>query len=368
MSEDFFAATMTEAPALSTNGAGRSAVIVPAATISPEDVEWIWPGRIVAAGLNNLVALPDQGKTLLCCDVAARLSIGSPMPPEPRRAGGGPAQRVMFLTLEDSLSNTIVPRLIKAGADLAMVDFVQMVRDADGQMSLLTLAADLDVLAAALDHQRYALVVVDGIMGYLGDSKTHNDADVRRVLMPFAALLARMKVAGLGVMHPPKSISNLAYFAGGSVAFTAIPRVSLGIAPDPNDENEESPRRLLMKIKGNLYGPVATLMYRIIADGPAAVPSLEWSPNPVTVNIAEVLDPVKESPEDRSTRRACEEWLRSHLGDGPKRSKDVEQAADAAGFTKATLRRAREKVIDSVKTGRPGQAQQWEWTLRGSQS
>jgi hypothetical protein len=42
----------------------------------------------------------------------------------------------------------------------------------------------------------------------------------------------------------------------------------------------------------------------------------------------------------------------------------VETAAKAVGFTVATLRRAREKVCDTVKTGRPGQAQQWEWILR----
>jgi hypothetical protein len=219
------------------------------------------------------------------------------------------------------------------------------------------------VLAGALEAKRYALVVVDGITGYLGDAKTHNDADVRRVLAPFAALLDRAKVAGFSVMHPPKAITNLAYYAGGSVAFTAIPRVTLGVAPDPNDESV-SPRRLLMKIKGNLYGPVPTLAYRIVADSPSSVPWIEWEPTTVTVNIADVLDPVKETPEDRSTRRSCEEWLRSHLADGPRASKAVEKAAEVAGFTKATLRRAREKVVDSAKTGQPGQTQQWEWVLR----
>jgi AAA domain len=265
------------------------------------------------------------------------------------------------MTLEDSLSHTIVPRLIKAGADLDMIDFVQMVQNADGTLSLLTLAEDLDVLAAALEATRYALVVIDGITGYLGDAKTHNDADVRRVLAPFAALLARTKTAGLSVMHPPKAITNLAYYAGGSVAFTAIPRVTLGVAPDPNDENEQSPQRLLMKIKGNLYGPVATLVYRIVADGPASVPSIEWAPDPVTVNIADVLDPVKETAEDRCTRRDCEAWLRAQLADGPRPAKDMEQDAKKAGYTKTAVRRSREKVVNVVKRHFDGP---WVWTLR----
>ena len=365
MNEDFFTATtaMTDAPEPSTNGSGRRAVIVPAATIRPESITWRWPGRIAESALNNLVGIPDQGKTLLFCDVTGRMTIGSPMPPAARRAGGVAPGRVLILTLEDSLSRTIVPRLLKAGADLDLVDFLQMVQNADGELSLLTLAEDLDVLSAALAAKRYDLVVIDGITGYLGDAKTHNDADVRRVLAPFAALLDRAKVAGLSVMHPPKTVTNLAYYAGGSVAFTAIPRVTLGVAPDPHDESE-NPRRLLMKIKGNLYGPVSTLAYRIVADGPAAVPWIEWEADPVTVNIADVLDPVRETPEDRTSRHACEEWLRQYLTDGPQPAKQVEKAAREAGYKARTLRRARESVVDSAKVGRPGQAQQWEWRTR----
>jgi AAA domain len=104
---------------------------------------------------------------------------------------------------------------------------------ADGHTSLITLETDIDVLAAVLTPGRYRLMVIDGIAGYLGSAKTHNDADVRRVLTPFVALLDRAHCAGFSVMHPPKAIVNLAYYAGGSVAFTGVPRVALGVAPRP---------------------------------------------------------------------------------------------------------------------------------------
>jgi putative DNA primase/helicase len=345
-----------------TNGTERSAIVVAATTITPETVSWLWPGCLAVGALANMVGVPDQGKSLIFTDVAARLTIGSPMPPEPHQPGQAPSQRVLILTLEDALSHTIVPRLIQAGADLAWVDFLQMVRNPDGHTSLLTLAEDLDVLDATLSTGRYALVVVDGITGYLGDAKTHNDGDVRRVLVPFAALLARTKVAGLSVMHPPKAVTNLAYYAGGSVAFTAIPRVTLGVAPDPTDEST-SPRRLLMKIKGNLYGPVPTLAYRIVAAGPAEVPRIEWEPDPVAVNIADVLDPMKEDAAARNSRRACEEWLRAYLADGPQPAVDGEKAARLAGFTYATLRRARENVADVAKRSFNGP---WVWKLKAT--
>jgi hypothetical protein len=339
---------------------GRAAVIVPASTITPEGVEWLWPGRLAVGTLTNTVGLPDQGKTLLFVDLVARITTGAPKPPDPRRPGARPVGRCLVLTLEDSLSHTIVPRLLQAGADLTLVDFVQMVQNADGQTSLLTLAEDLDVLEATLATTHYTLVVIDGITGYLGDAKTHNDADVRRVLAPFAALLDRTRVAGLSVMHPPKQVTNLAYYAGGSVAFTAIPRVPLGVAPDPQDESP-APRRVLVKLKGNLYGHVPTLAYRITAPGPADVPWLEWEPDTVTVDLTDVLDPQRESAEDRGSRRACEEWLRAQLADGARPMKDVQRAAHGAGFTPSTLRRARERVVNPVKRTFDGP---WEWALR----
>jgi hypothetical protein len=346
----------------STDRGGRSAIVVHADTITPETLSWLDPGRLAVGALTMGVGLPDQGKTLIACDIMARLTAGMPLAPAARWPGAVASQRAMMLTSEDTLSTTIVPRLTKAGADLSLVSFIQMVRDTDGAVSLLTLQDDLDALEAAIERERPALVVIDGLVGYLGaDVRSHNDADVRRVLSPFAALLARTGTAGLGLMHPPKVTTNLHYYAGGSVAFTAIPRVVLGIAPDPDDESA-SPRRFLVKLKGNLYGRVPTLAYRIVAEHDAAVPTIEWEPKPVDVDINTVFNP---NPQDGGQRRECETWLEDHLADGPRPSRDVMAAAAAAGFSKATLRRVREKLCDSVKGGAPGQGRQrWDWVLR----
>src|SRR5262249_5814470 len=117
-------------------------------------------------------------------------------------------------------------------------------------------------------------------------------------------------------------------------------------------------------LKGNLYGRVPTLAYRIRAEHDAAVPWVEWEPEPVNVRLSEVFDPTHEASEVRSSRRQCEEWLREYMTEGPRRARDVEAAAKASGFSKDTLRRTREKVCDSVHTGQPGRDQGWEWILR----
>jgi putative DNA primase/helicase len=340
---------------------GRRAIITRASDITPEPIEWLWPGRLAVGALTILVGLPDQGKTLLYCGLAARISTGAPFPPAPRLDGQTAPRRVLILTNEDSLSATVVPRLIKAGADLESVDFVQMVRAPDGSESLVTLAEDLDVLEAAMTTTRYTLLVVDGIMGYLGrDAKTHNDADVRRVLTPFVALLERVRVAGIGVAHPPKSVTTLSYYIGGSVAFTTLPRVVLGVAPDPEDTSD-TPYRLLAKLKGNLYGRVPTLAYKITAENDAGVPWLEWADDPVKVDLADVFNPVRESPEDRSSRLDCVAWIRAYLDAGPRPADEAEQAAVKAGFSKRTIKRAKKDAgVDSAKQGMAGP---WLWIL-----
>jgi hypothetical protein len=289
---------------------GRHAVMVSAATVAPEVMTWLDPGRLAIGALTMMVGLPDQGKTLVAVDLAARVTTGCPMAPAARRPDVVDRRHVIILTNEDVIATTMVPRLIAADADLTQVTFIRMVRDAEGAVSLLTLDQDLDVLEAAIEQLHPALVVIDGIVGYLGDVKSHNDADVRRVLSPFAAVLDRTRAAGLGLMHPPKVTTNLHYYAGGSVAFSAIPRVVLGVAPDPED-GDENPRRFVVKLKGNLYGHVPTLAYRIAAPSPVDVPHLEWEPEPVTVNIADVFTPPQESAADRGGRQECEAWLRS---------------------------------------------------------
>ena len=53
-------------------------------------------------------------------------------------------------------------------------------------------------------------------------------------------------------------------------------------------------------------------------------------------------------------------WLRDFLGEGPRDAKEVMAAAEAAGISERTLRRAAEMVAENVKTGSDTSV----WTLR----
>lgn len=99
-------------------GAGRHAIIVAASSVTPEAITWIDPGRLAVGALTMAVGLPDQGKTLIACDLAARLSSGMPLPPAGRYPDAVARRRAVILTNEDTIATTMVPRLIAAGADL----------------------------------------------------------------------------------------------------------------------------------------------------------------------------------------------------------------------------------------------------------
>jgi RecA-family ATPase len=77
----------------------------------------------------TLAGDPDLGKSIITLDMAARVSCGTPWPDcldKPNEAGG-----VVLLTAEDGLEDTVVPRLIAAGADLSRIIALTAVQQRD---------------------------------------------------------------------------------------------------------------------------------------------------------------------------------------------------------------------------------------------
>src|SRR5690242_10534713 len=100
-----------------------------ASEIDMEPVNWLWPGRVALGKHTCLAGEPGAGKSQVTIDLAARVSMGAPLP-----CGEGTALQgnVIILSAEDSDSDTIVPRLHAAGADLGRVDIVKMVETDEG--------------------------------------------------------------------------------------------------------------------------------------------------------------------------------------------------------------------------------------------
>lgn len=87
-----------------------SAILIPYDTIEPQEVEWLWPGRIAMGKLTLVVGDPGLGKTFLSLDTASRVSTGSQFPDGTPCSPGD----VIFATVEDGMLTPFVHDLISS--------------------------------------------------------------------------------------------------------------------------------------------------------------------------------------------------------------------------------------------------------------
>src|ERR671920_224428 len=91
--------------------------IVRMADVAPETVRWLWHPYIPLGKFTLLEGDPGLGKSWLTCALAAAVSCGRGLP------GSDPFEpgRVLMLSAEDGLGDTLRPRLDAVGADVSRV-------------------------------------------------------------------------------------------------------------------------------------------------------------------------------------------------------------------------------------------------------
>ena len=92
--------------------------LIPASELKPEQVEWLWPGRIPLGTITILDGSPGLGKSLITYDLAARVTAGRPVP---GCADATDPAAAILLQAEDHPQTVVVPSLKAAGADLSKV-------------------------------------------------------------------------------------------------------------------------------------------------------------------------------------------------------------------------------------------------------
>jgi AAA domain len=173
------------------NSGGGGLIVHRASDITPEPVEWLWPGR-VAIGKQTLIAgEAGLGKSQVTIDMATQVSNGGEWP---CGEGVAPLGNVFILSAEDGAADTVIPRLMAAGADRERVHLVRAVRADDGKgQRAFNLQADLDLLAAEIKRiGEGRLVIIDPISSYLGPKvDSHVNAAVRGILEPVGEMAER---------------------------------------------------------------------------------------------------------------------------------------------------------------------------------
>ena len=304
-------------------------------TVTPKPLQWLWYPRIPAGRLSLLVGHPDRGKSIFAITCTAHVSQGRSWP------DGTPCPQgmVIFLEAEDSLEETIVPRLLAADADLTNI--------------ITWKERGLSHFAAQLQALHPQLAVLSPLNTYLPTNiNTWHDRGVRAALQPLADMAAESGTAILGIMHPPKRQQALPIHAiVGSVAFGAVARSVLVV------ERTQDNLYLVEATKQNLAEYAPPIGYHLVpSPSDPAIPLLQWKLVPPTLSL------IPGDEEGNALIEACE-YLQMALSDGPVSSTKIRFGAEKQGIAWRTTMRARKLLGIHAKKIYSQDKSHWQLSL-----
>ena len=333
--------------------------------LTPEPVCWLWPNWLALGKFHLLAGAPGQGKTTIAMAMAATVTIGGRWPDGARCEAGN----VLIWSGEDDPADTLLPRLLAAGADRAKCFFISGSR-IDGEVQPFDPATDMvRLLTAVKQIGGIKMLIVDPVVSAVtGDS--HKNTEVRRALQPLVDLAAACECALLGITHFSKGGqgSDPSQRVIGSVAFTAVARVVLVAAKVKSEDGEDT--RILARSKSNIGPDDGGFQYHLEQVEVDAFPGIEaariaWGKS-VDGNASQLLTDPNEGnaageEEESSARDSAEDFLKELLKDGPSPTKHVETEAKAAGISWRTVRRASDALSVKKQKSNGG----WYWSLPG---
>lgn len=336
--------------------AGTEVLLRNGADLTPEPIHWLWPGWLALGKLHILAGAPGQGKTTIAMACAATVTLGGRWPDGSRCDVGN----VLIWSGEDDPADTLLPRLLAAGADKTRCYFVSGTRIA-GVEQPFDPARDMAALEAqAKTIGGIKLLIVDPVVSAVaGDS--HKNTEVRRGLQPLVDLGHRLGVAVLGISHFSKggAGSDPTSRVVGSIAFAAVARVVLVASKVKSDGDED--RRILARSKSILGMDTGGFEYHIEVSEP--LPGIHasyvaWG-QAVEGTARELLAEPDADHEDAA------DLLKAELTtDGWTPSEVASKALKDAGFSKNQIWNAGKRLNIIRKKG--GMSGGWYWRLPGN--
>jgi AAA domain len=286
------------------------------------------------------------------------------------RAPRGPAS-VILMSAEDDPSRIIVPRLKAAGADLTRIHILESIilpgnakQDSEREPSRIErppsiLAHDIEAIeeaAAGIGDCR--LIVIDPVTAYLCGIDDHRNTELRGVLWPLKTMAERLNAAVILVTHMSKGGATQAkHRVIGSIAYVGACRANFLFVKDRDDPSRS---RVLMCDNGsNLAPEVPTLSYIVEDRGDG--PVVAWGTEPVPITADEALQAQSRDEDQQADRRACDQWLRETLANGPVLVEEVWRRGKEERFSRDALKRAKARI--GATTVREGFQSKCSWCL-----
>lgn len=322
---------------------GNTVVLSCGADLNPEPIRWLWKNWLALGKLHILAGAPGQGKTTIALNMAATSTIGGCWPDGTRCAAGN----ILIWSGEDDSADTLLPRLLAAGADRSRCFFIEGARNEHGEVQPFDPSRDLPGLLQAIQRiGGVRLLVIDPVVSAVtGDS--HKNTEVRRALQPLVNLATACDCAVLGITHFAKGGqgSDPSQRVVGSVAFTAVARVVLVAAKVKSLEDGQD-ARILARSKSNIGPDDGGFNYHLEQCEPLPgihASRIAWGAAVQGTARDLLTDPTEVDEDEKADATAKDvavEFLVELLKDGSAPSKFVEAEAKAAGISWITVRRA----------------------------
>lgn len=331
------------------------------AEIKAKPITWLWDGWLPAGKLTILAGDAGTGKTTLALGLAAALTSAGRWPD-----GKSCRQRgnVLIWSSEDNPDDTLVPRLIASGADMARCHFIDGITE-NGQSVPFDPAQDiLDLHKEVGRIGGVSLLIIDPIVSAVaGDMNKAND--VRRSLQAVVDFADAHQCAVLGITHFGKGGAGKKPQDRviGSQAFGALARMVLVAGKE-----EGGTRRVLCRAKSNIApddGGVSYSLDLTEIDGGIQATRVIWE-GIIEGTAREILGQVEyDEDEEGSTRDDLARMLIDTLevNGGKLEAKKLMAEVRGAGHSWDAAKRIKKSLgIEAEKEGMSGP---WVWKLYG---
>jgi putative DNA primase/helicase len=344
-----------------------------ASTIEPENIRWLWRHFLARRKLHLVAGAPGTAKSTISLTWAAILSRGSAWPGHVDGEDTASCGDVIIWSAEDSVADTVVPRLMAANADLNRIHIIEGRPDPKDPTDKKRLPfdpssqADFDRLALALTTiEKPVAIIFDPIMATMrAGSDSHKSGDVRAGLDPVVQLAEHYDLAAIGITHFAKGTQGQAPIDRvlASVAFTAVPRMVFGCIEVADKCSTFRITRVKTNIAPTGGGFEYSLNQVVVERGSKLITAqcVDWSAEPLVGSPSQLMAAEVPVDDRQQLREDAKNWLRDFLLDKPVAAKEVKEAAEANGHAWRTIERAKGELgIDAFREKVPGP---WFWRL-----